>query len=503
MYLVDRRLDMLPSLLSENLASLLKRRDRLAVSCVWRLDEKMDVVDVWFGRSVIHSRHQMTYYQAQSIHDEKPLPLEDGAAANAFPDARDIDVVRKDLQTLVAFANKTNAVRLEHGAVELESAELRFETDARTKSPTEVIKKAEVPMMRVVAELMILANSAGGAVHVGGIKGLPSNALLRRHAPPREGGFAELTKLAAAKGVELDCSSGEALSASLARIAASSRRKCGGSRADSRARAMSEAQYVSSGSVSDTDGGFGHYGLALTYYTHFTSPIRRYADVVVHRQLIEAAEAARRGRSRREGPNRCHRNSSSRSRRTSTNVIEHQNSRSLDAERFTSCGSCGEKPAVEAAVVHEIARDDGVMVFLPSFHIKAPVRLVDEDNGWAIKELAESEFEPDPSSSNWIRAKRSVGVEISRQDGLDVAFDEDRLDIVRVDDDRVVRSYALLDKVWVQLSCKHTRAYGPRLELRLLDAETHAGASAAAASRAPARPAASSLSNAMRASRRG
>ena len=74
-YLVDRRLDMLPSLLSENLASLLQRRDRLAVSCVWRLDEKMDVVDVWFGRSVIHSRHQMTYYQAQAIHDEKPLPL--------------------------------------------------------------------------------------------------------------------------------------------------------------------------------------------------------------------------------------------------------------------------------------------------------------------------------------------------------------------------------------------------------------------------------------------
>ena len=61
-----------------------------------------------------------------------------------------------------------------------------------------------------------------------------------------------------------------------------------------------------------------------------------------------------------------------------------------------------------------------------------------------------------------------------------------------------MRSYALLDKVWVQLSCKHTRAYGPRLELRLLDAETHAGARSAAASRAPARPAASSLSNAMR-----
>jgi DIS3-like exonuclease 1 len=491
-YLVDRRLDMLPSLLSENLASLLQRRDRLAVSCVWRLDEKMDVVDVWFGRSVIHSRHQMTYYQAQAIHDEKPLPLEDGAAANAFPDARDIEVVRKDLQTLVAFANKANAVRLEHGAVELESAELRFETDARTKSPTEVIKKAEVPMMRVVAELMILANSAAARVTH---RAFPSNALLRRHAPPREGGFAELTKLAAAKGVELDCSSGEALSASLARIAVSSDAEVTTLFRGLATRAMSEAQYVSSGSVSDTDGGFGHYGLALTYYTHFTSPIRRYADVVVHRQLIEAAEAA--------GDAASSRGFKSMSPELLESLATHLNERNRASKLAQSrCGEIyllwllREKPAVEAAVVHEI-RDDGVMVFLPSFHIKAPVRLVDEDNGCAIKELTESEFEPDPSSSNWIRAKRSVGV-----DGFaarrSTSPDEDRLDIVRVDDDSVVRSYALLDKVWVQLSCKHTRAYGPRLELRLLNAETHAGARAAAASRAPARPAASSLSNAMR-----
>jgi len=491
-YLVDRRLDMLPSLLSENLASLLQRRDRLAVSCVWRLDEKMDVVDVWFGRSVIHSRHQMTYYQAQAIHDEQPLPLEDGAAANAFPDASDIDIVRKDLRTLVAFANKTNAVRLEHGAVELESAELRFETDARTKSPTEVIKKVEVPMMRVVAELMILANGAAArATH----QAFPSNALLRRHAPPREGGFAELTKLAAAKGIELDCSSGEALSASLARVAASSDAEVTTLFRGLATRAMSEAQYVSSGSVSDTDGGFGHYGLALAYYTHFTSPIRRYADVIVHRQLIEATEANNGGAAASRG-------STSMSPELLESISTHLNERNRASKLAQSrCGEIyllwllREKPAIEAAVVHEI-RDDGVMVFLPSFHIKAPVRLVD-DEGRAIEELAESEFEVDPSSSNWIRAKPSVGV-----DGFaarrSTSSDEDRLDIVRVDDDRVVRSYALLDKVWVQLSCKHTRAYGPRLELRLLDAERHAGARDAAARRVPTRPAASSLSNAMR-----
>ena len=215
-YLVDRRLDMLPSLLSENLASLLERRDRLAVSCVWTLDRNLDVVDVWLGRTVIHSRHQMTYYQAQAIHDGQPLPH--GDSSDTF-DAVERELVRGDLQTLVAFANKTNAIRLAHGAVELESAELRFETDAQTKTPTEVLQKDEVPMMRVVAELMILANSAAArTTH----RAFPSRALLRRHAPPREGGFEELTKLAAAKGIELDGSSGEALTASLARVAATS-----------------------------------------------------------------------------------------------------------------------------------------------------------------------------------------------------------------------------------------------------------------------------------------
>ena len=463
-YLVDRRLDMLPSLLSENLASLLERRDRLAVSCVWTLDRNLDVVDVWLGRTVIHSRHQMTYYQAQAIHDGQPLPH--GESNDTF-DAVEREVVRRDLQTLAAFANKTNAIRLAHGAVELESAELRFETDAQTKTPTEVLQKDEVPMMRVVAELMILANSAAARMTH---RAFPSRALLRRHAPPREGGFEELTKLAAAKGIELDVSSGEALNASLARVAATSEPEVTTLFRGLATRAMSEAQYVSSGSISGADGGFGHYGLALTYYTHFTSPIRRYADVVVHRQLIAAVDVVEVEKRATE--------------RDLDSLAQHLNERNRASKHAQSrCGEIyllwllREKPMIEPAVVHEI-RDDGVMVFLPAFHMKAPIRLVD-DAGNAIEELKESTFEArdpdDKDAKQWLQATPVVGVAGETLRRLK-SVEGDSLNVVRSSDDTVVRSYALLQKIWVQMSCTQTRTHGPKLELRLLDAEAHAGA---------------------------
>ncbi len=485
-YLVDRRLDMLPELLSENLASLLEGRDRLAMSCVWTLDERLNIVDVWFGRSVIHSRHQMTYYQAQAIYDDAPTP----PGVVAFDDT-ETKAVREDLKTLVAFANRVNAVRVSRGAVELESAELRFETDAQTKSPTEVIHKQEVPMMRVVAELMILANSAAAKATHGAF---PGCAFLRRHAPPRADGFEELTRLAAAQGVSLDCSSGETLNASLARVAATSDADVTTLFKGLATRAMSEAQYVSSGSISP-EAGFGHYGLALTYYTHFTSPIRRYADIIVHRQLIAAVEA----RANASGHAALE------------PVATHLNERNRASKHAQSrCGEIyllwllREKPMIEPAIVHEV-RDDGVLVFLPSFHIKAPVRLTDA-NGCAIKELRESEFDELPSpdgTATWVQARPCVGVEGTTAVRRTNAKGIDVLDIIRVGGD-VERSYSLLQKVWVELSCRHSRTYGPKLELRILDAAHHTGAREAVAQRSAvqasssAAPPPASLSSVMR-----
>ena len=501
-YLVDRRLDMLPSLLSENLASLLEKRDRLALSCVWTLNDRLDVVDVWFGKSVIHSRHQMTYHQAQAIYDGVSTTTEDAVAFGV----EETGVVRRDLKMLVDFASKVNAVRASHGAVELESAELRFETDAQTKSPTEVIQKREVPMMRVVAELMILANSAAAkTIHAA----FPTSAFLRRHAPPREDGFAELKRLAAARDVELDCSSGEALNASLARISTTF--------ADSEiatlfkglaTRAMSEAQYVSSGSIPAEDSGFGHYGLALTHYTHFTSPIRRYADIIVHRQIVAALDQAR-GGSDAQAVKKFE-SDRSLAHGALEPIATHLNERNRASKRAQSrCGEIyllwllREKPLVEPAVIHEI-RDDGFLVFLPSFHIKASVRLRDQD-GRAIAELASDDdlerfvvsVTGAPSHSH-VRATPQTGVVDETTETSDAS-----IRVVKSTDRSLVRSYELLQKVWVRLSCRDSRAQGPKLDLRLLDAEKHPGVAEAKISRSSSErqlvdSAPSSLSSVMR-----
>lgn len=505
-YLVDRRLDMLPSLLSENLASLLEKRDRLALSCVWTLNKRLDVVDAWFGKSVIHSRHQMTYHQAQAIYDGVSTTTSTGDDDAIDFGVEETDVVRRDLKTLVDFASKVNAVRASHGAVELESAELRFETDAQTKSPTEVIQKREVPMMRVVAELMILANSAAAkTIH----EAFPTSAFLRRHAPPREDGFAELKRLAAARDVELDCSSGEALNASLARISATF--------ADSEiatlfkglaTRAMSEAQYVSSGSIPAEDSGFGHYGLALTHYTHFTSPIRRYADIIVHRQIVAALEQARGGNDAQAAKKVVANRSLAHG--AIEPIATHLNERNRASKRAQSrCGEIyllwllREKPLVEPAVIHEI-RDDGFLVFLPSFHIKASVRLRDQD-GCAIAELAsDDDLErvvvpvAGDSSHSHVRATPQTGVV-----GETTEMSDASIRVIKSTDGSLVRSYELLQKVWVRLSCRDSRAQGPKLDLRLLDAETHPGVAEAKISRfSSERPIAdsapSSLSSVMR-----
>ncbi|EEH54962.1 uncharacterized protein MICPUCDRAFT_35098 [Micromonas pusilla CCMP1545] len=367
-YLVDRRIDMLPGLLSENLCSLVEREDRLAMSCAWTLDADFNVSDTWFGKSVVRSDHQLSYYQAQAIVD--------GA------DAADL---RVDLDVLRRFAAARRAARTARGAVELSSAELRFET-SNDGVPTDVLTKGEVPMMAVIAELMIAANAS---VATKAREAFPTSAFVRRHAPPRLGGFEELRALVASEGVDvaLDASNGEALAGSIERAArrAACPADAGVLFRSIATRAMSEAQYACAGATPPADGG-GHYGLALDAYAHFTSPIRRYADVIAHRQLVAAL-------ARREGEGDAtvdvpyptttssSSSSSSLSRASLTSTATHLNERNRASKRAQT--KCAElyllkvlqtAPAIEPALVIEV-KDDGVVVFLPRFHVRGAVRL--------------------------------------------------------------------------------------------------------------------------------
>ena len=295
-YLVDRRFDMLPSILSSDLCSLHGQVDRLAVSVIWTLSPDLEEVkSCWYGRTVIHNCAAMTYDQADSIlHDVPPddptAPSPPALTAGAPVEVHLIPDLKHDLSILTKLARKLRQKREDiGGTVDLSSgdrgSELKFELDLNG-NPVRVAAKTEKEIHHTIAEMMIFANgSVASRIH----EIFPDTALLRIHRHVEEGRFEELESTLKVAGIDFDGRSNRGLANTLKAA------KLGGkygaivdSLLQSLAtRAMSEAQYVCSGAY-EGDSGFSHYGLGIDKYTHFTSPIRRYADVVVHRELLAA-----------------------------------------------------------------------------------------------------------------------------------------------------------------------------------------------------------------------
>lgn len=268
-YLVDKRIDMLPSLLGTNLCSLRPFVERLAFSAIWEMTPEAEIVNVRFTKSVIASKAAFTYEEAQIRKD----------------DPHQQDELTQSIRLLNSLALKLKAGRMAAGALNLASPEVKIQLDTSESSdPIDVEQKELRETNSLVEEFMLLANiSVARKIQ----ETFPQTAVLRRHLPPPRTNFEKLQDiLMKRKGMKLDVSSSGALAASLdlcvdpelpafntlVRIMAT--------------RCMLSAEYFCSGSVArDT---FGHYGLASPIYTHFTSPIRRYADVLAHRQLAAA-----------------------------------------------------------------------------------------------------------------------------------------------------------------------------------------------------------------------
>mmetsp|Transcript_13693 Transcript_13693/g.34940 ORF Transcript_13693/g.34940 Transcript_13693/m.34940 type:complete len:832 (-) Transcript_13693:339-2834(-) len=293
-YLVGKRFDMLPAVLSSCLCSLREKQDRLAVSVVWTLNKSLEVVETWFGRTVIHSAHELHYPTAQAIIDG----TESEEDRKRFPD---IELLRKELGLLMRFSRLLETERRQKGALELASAEIQFDLDARLSSQTpkcgdlggdksapegsvQVLgmkPKQELEVMRMVAQLMIFANRY---VAQKIFKAFPNAALLRRHPFPRGDDFKALVQCAASQGFQINTSSNRTLAESLSRAVLEDNSNFNYILKSLATQAMSEAKYFCTSKYSPDD--FYHYGLAAEFYTHFTSPIRRYADVIVHRMLL-------------------------------------------------------------------------------------------------------------------------------------------------------------------------------------------------------------------------
>ena len=195
-------------------------------------------------------------------------------------DARLVDPLTESLRTLNRLAKALKAKRAASGALSLASPEVRFVLDSETRDPTDVAMYNLKEANSMVEEFMLLANITVARQIA---QAFPQHAILRRHPPPPPGAFDGLNHALSVHGFELDASSSFALSDSLdactkpadpyfnklVRILAT--------------RSMQQARYFSSGTLTPAD--YLHYGLAAPIYTHFTSPIRRYADQMAHRLL--------------------------------------------------------------------------------------------------------------------------------------------------------------------------------------------------------------------------
>ncbi|KAK1443101.1 ribonuclease [Babesia gibsoni] len=265
-YLVDRRTDMLPSLLTTNLCSLVANRDRLCFSVVWEFDEKDEICKTRFGKGIIKSARAFTYEEAQKLIDDNGS-----------------DEITSALQSMNALAKGLRARRFERGAVELESAEVKFEHNMADVRKME--KYVLYDTNRMVEELMLLANIS---VATKIFERFPKCCLLRRHPPPVEERMKALQRSIAQHDLDLEFGNSKDLNASLKRITENSDQLFGSALRIMTTRCMSQALYCNSGDHSTEE--YRHYGLCAELYTHFTSPIRRYADVIVHRMLAAALD---------------------------------------------------------------------------------------------------------------------------------------------------------------------------------------------------------------------
>ena len=269
-YLVDKRIDMLPMLLGTDLCSLKPYVERYAFSTIWEVTQDAKIVSSRFTKSVIRSREAFSYEQAQ-------LRIDDQSQQ---------DELTKGMRVLLALSKKLRAARMAAGALNLASPEVRIQTDSETSDPVDVKTKELLDTNSLVEEFMLLANiSAAHKVY----EAFSQTALLRRHAAPPSTNFDELSnQLKTKRNLSLDVSSSKALADSLDKCIDAKEPFFNTLIRILATRCMMSAEYFCSGAHSYVD--FRHYGLASEIYTHFTSPIRRYADLQVHRQLAAAID---------------------------------------------------------------------------------------------------------------------------------------------------------------------------------------------------------------------
>ena len=262
-YLVDRTVPMLPERLSNELCSLRPNETSLCFSAVFTLNENLEILDEWFGRTVIHSDRRFTYAEAQEV-------IETGRGDFA-----------EEILTLNRLAQALRAQRFKNGAISFEREEVKFRLDEDGK-PLGVYFKEQKESNQMIEEFMLLANRrvAEFCAHRRNEKGraIPRTMVFRVHDAPSEEKLDRFRQFILRFGHVFKASKGRAVAREMNKLFKQIKGSTEENAVSTMAvRSMAKAFY--------TTDNIGHYGLAFQYYTHFTSPIRRYPDMMVHRLL--------------------------------------------------------------------------------------------------------------------------------------------------------------------------------------------------------------------------
>jgi len=266
-YLVDRVIPMLPEHLSNGVCSLRPHEEKFTFGAVFELTKTGELVNEWFGKTIIKSDRRFTYQEAQEIIDGK-----------------DGDFQEQVLQ-LNHLAEKLRKERIAEGALEIQGSEVRFKLDQDGK-PIDVIKKTQIAANKLVEEFMLLANKRVGRFIGKRKKPLPS--IYRIHDTPDKEKLKQFAEFLTKLGRYFDYKDEDEVSNNMNKLFQETIGEKGFPLIQQMAiRTLAKAVYAVEN--------IGHYGLGFEYYAHFTSPIRRYADLMVHRVLFDQLSKSRKG----------------------------------------------------------------------------------------------------------------------------------------------------------------------------------------------------------------
>lgn len=261
-YLVDRTIPMLPHVLSENLCSLRPNEDRLAMSAVFTLDEQGGITDEWYGETIIHSDKRFTYEEAQEV-----LDTQKGEFLN-------------ELNMLKRFSDIIRKKRTKNGAVTIDRSEVKVEVD-ENGVPTRIYLKESIDTNKIVEDFMLLANENVSKYmsNIAKSSKTPRPFIYRIHDSPDQEKIDSLKEFVEALGHDLDFDpqqgvTGKDFNKLFEQVDGTPEEYLIKTTA---IRSLSKAIY--------TTRNIGHFGLGFNFYSHFTSPIRRYPDLIVHRLM--------------------------------------------------------------------------------------------------------------------------------------------------------------------------------------------------------------------------